>query len=57
MLDRKEAKSSAAVIRNVVALPAEVVNAQDSQKSGKEDVGTIDLLAGGTPCQSFSMGR
>ena len=55
--DRKEAKRRAAAIRNVVALPADgdVVNAGDFTKIGKEDVGTIDLLAGGTPCQSFSI--
>jgi DNA (cytosine-5)-methyltransferase 1 len=55
--DRKEAKRSAAAIRNVVALPAdgEVINAGDFTKIGAEDVGAIDLLAGGTPCQSFSI--
>lgn len=49
--------SSAAAIRNVVALPADgaIVNAGDFTKIGAEDVGTIDLLAGGTPCQSFSV--
>jgi DNA (cytosine-5)-methyltransferase 1 len=54
---RKEAKQRAAAIRNVVALPADgaVVNAGDFTKIGAEDVGTIDLLAGGTPCQSFSV--
>jgi DNA (cytosine-5)-methyltransferase 1 len=54
---RKEAKQRAAAIRNVVALPADgaVINAGDFTKIGKEDVGTIDLLAGGTPCQSFSV--
>lgn len=55
--DRKETKRRAAAIRNVVALPADgdVINAGDFTKIGKEDVGTIDLLAGGTPCQSFSV--
>ena len=54
---RKEAKRRAAAIRNIVALPADgdVINAGDFTKIGKEDVGTIDLLAGGTPCQSFSI--
>jgi DNA (cytosine-5)-methyltransferase 1 len=56
-LDRKEAKRRAAAIRNIVALPADgaVINAGDFTKIGAEDVGTIDLLAGGTPCQSFSV--
>ncbi|MBB6142973.1 DNA (cytosine-5)-methyltransferase 1 [Silvibacterium bohemicum] len=55
--NRKEAKQRAAAIRNVVALPADgaVINAGDFTKIGVEDVGTIDLLAGGTPCQSFSV--
>ncbi|WP_204520157.1 DNA (cytosine-5-)-methyltransferase [Silvibacterium dinghuense] len=55
--DRKEAKRRAAAIRNIVALPADgdVINAGDFTKIGKEDVGAIDLLAGGTPCQSFSI--
>ena len=55
-LDKKEAKRRAAAIRNIVALPADgaIVNAGDFTRIGKEDVGTIDLLAGGTPCQSFS---
>jgi DNA (cytosine-5)-methyltransferase 1 len=55
--DRKEAKRRAAAIRNVVALPADgdVINAGDFTKIGKDNVGTIDLLAGGTPCQSFSI--
>ena len=55
--DRKEARRRAAAIRNVVALPSEgdVINAGDFTKIGKDDVGTIDLLAGGTPCQSFSV--
>jgi DNA (cytosine-5)-methyltransferase 1 len=54
---RKEAKQRAAAIRNIVALPAEgaVINAGDFTKIGADDVGTIDLLAGGTPCQSFSV--
>jgi len=55
--DRKEAKRRASAIRNIVALPADgdVINAGDFTKIGAEDVGTIDLLAGGTPCQSFSV--
>jgi DNA (cytosine-5)-methyltransferase 1 len=55
--DRKEAKRRAAAIRNIVALPADgdIINAGDFTKIGKKDVGTIDLLAGGTPCQSFSV--
>jgi DNA (cytosine-5)-methyltransferase 1 len=54
---RKEAKQRAAAIRNIVALPADgaVINAGDFTKIGADDVGTIDLLAGGTPCQSFSV--
>jgi len=54
---RKEAKQRAAAIRNIVALPADgaVINAGDFTRIGKHDVGTIDLLAGGTPCQSFSI--
>jgi DNA (cytosine-5)-methyltransferase 1 len=54
---RKEAKQRAAAIRNIVALPADgaVINAGDFTRIGKQDVGTIDLLAGGTPCQSFSI--
>lgn len=56
-LDRKEAKRRAAAIRNIIALPADgaVINAGDFTKIGADDVGTIDLLAGGTPCQSFSV--
>jgi DNA (cytosine-5)-methyltransferase 1 len=56
-LDRKEARRRAAAIRNVAALPADgaVINAGDFTKIGADDVGTIDLLAGGTPCQSFSI--
>jgi len=55
--DRNEAKRRAAAIRNIVALPADgdVINAGDFTKIGAEDVGAIDLLAGGTPCQSFSI--
>jgi len=54
---RKEAKQRAAAIRNVVALPANgaVINAGDFTRIGADDVGAIDLLAGGTPCQSFSV--
>ena len=54
---RKEAKQRAAAIRNVVALPAngDVINAGDFTRIGADDAGTIDLLAGGTPCQSFSI--
>jgi DNA (cytosine-5)-methyltransferase 1 len=54
---RKEAKQRAVAIRNIVALPADgvIVNAGDFTKIGKQDVGTVDLLAGGTPCQSFSI--
>jgi len=54
---RKEAKQRAMAIRNIVALPADgaVINAGDFTRIGKQDVETIDLLAGGTPCQSFSV--
>jgi len=54
---RKEAKQCAAAMRNVVALPSAgaVSNFGDFTRIGKKDVGTIDLLAGGTPCQSFSI--
>ena len=54
---RKEAKQRAAAIRNIVALPADgaIVNAGDFTRIGADDVGAIDLLAGGTPCQSFSV--
>ncbi|NYF91371.1 DNA (cytosine-5-)-methyltransferase [Tunturiibacter empetritectus] len=54
---RKEAKQRAAAIRNIVALSAggAVTNAGDFTKIGAEDAGAIDLLAGGTPCQSFSI--
>ena len=55
--DLKEAKRRAAAIRNIVALPADgdVINAGDFTKIGAEDVGAIDLPAGGTPCQAFSV--
>ena len=55
--DRKEAKRRAAAIRNVIALPADgdVINGGNFTRIGTHDVGTIDLLAGGTPCQSFSI--
>jgi DNA (cytosine-5)-methyltransferase 1 len=54
---RKDAKQRGSAIRNVVALPADgaVINAGDFTRIGAADVGTIDLLAGGTPCQSFSI--
>jgi DNA (cytosine-5)-methyltransferase 1 len=54
---RKEAKQRTAAIRNIIALPSAsaIINAGDFTKIGKDDVGTIDLLAGGTPCQSFSV--
>jgi DNA (cytosine-5)-methyltransferase 1 len=54
---RKEAKQRAAAIRNIVALPADgaIINAGDFTNIGADDVGAIDLLAGGTPCQSFSV--
>jgi site-specific DNA-cytosine methylase len=53
----KEAKQRAAAIRNIVALPADgaVINAGDFTRIGAADVGAIGLLAGGTPCQSFSI--
>ncbi len=56
-LTRQEAKQRAAAIRNIVALPADcaVINAGDFTRIGADDVGAIDLLAGGTPCQSFSV--
>ena len=55
--DRKEAKRRAAAIRNIVALSTDgaIINAGDFTRIGAEDAGTIDLLAGGTPCQSFSV--
>ena len=54
---RKEAKQRAAAIRSVIALPADgdVINAGDFTRIGAHDAGAIDLLAGGTPCQSFSI--
>ncbi|MGB8480114.1 MAG: DNA (cytosine-5-)-methyltransferase [Acidobacteriaceae bacterium] len=54
---RQEAKQRAAAIRNVIALPlnSAVVNFGDFTQIGADDVGAIDLLAGGTPCQSFSI--
>ena len=53
----QDAKQRAAAIRNVVALPASgaVPNFGDFTRIGANDVGAIDLLAGGTPCQSFSI--
>src|SRR5258708_6514832 len=53
----KEAKRRATAIRNVIALPASdaIPNAGDFTRIGVEDVGAIDLLARGTPCQSFSI--
>ena len=33
----------------------EVKNLGDFTKIGKDDVGAIDLLVGGTPCQDFSL--
>ena len=53
----KEAKRRAAAIRNVIALPAtgDIPNFGDFTQIGASDVGAIDLLAGGTPCQSFSI--
>jgi DNA (cytosine-5)-methyltransferase 1 len=55
--DRKDAKRRAAAIRNIAALPADgaIVNAGDFTRIGASNVGAIDLLAGGTPCQSFSV--
>jgi len=54
---RKEARQRAAAIRNILALPAagSVSNFGDFTRIGAADVGAIDLLAGGTPCQSFSV--
>jgi DNA (cytosine-5)-methyltransferase 1 len=54
---RQEAKHRAAAIRNVIALPTtgDIPNFGDFTQIGKDDVGAIDLLAGGTPCQSFSI--
>ncbi len=56
-INRKEAKHRAAAIRNVISLPIDgaVPNFGDFTRIGAADVGTIDLLAGGTPCQSFSI--
>ncbi|HEY0308931.1 MAG TPA: DNA (cytosine-5-)-methyltransferase [Acidobacteriaceae bacterium] len=54
---RKEAKQRAAAMRNIVALPAAgtMPNFGDFTRIGADDAGAIDLLAGGTPCQSFSV--
>jgi DNA (cytosine-5)-methyltransferase 1 len=54
---RQEAKRRATAIRNIIALPTtgEIFNFGDFTQIGADDVGTIDLLAGGTPCQSFSI--
>lgn len=54
---RNEAKRRAAAIRNVIALPinGDIPNFGDFTRIGATDVGAIDLLAGGTPCQSFSI--
>ena len=54
---RQEAKRCAAAIRNVIALPTtgDIPNFGDFTRIGANDVGTIGLLAGGTPCQSFSI--
>jgi DNA (cytosine-5)-methyltransferase 1 len=54
---RKEARQRAAAIRNVVALPVQggILNFGDFTRIGADDCGAIDLLAGGTPCQSFSI--
>jgi DNA (cytosine-5)-methyltransferase 1 len=54
---RKEVKRRAAAIRNVIALPTtgDIPNFGDFTRIGADDVGAIDLLAGGTPCQSFSI--
>src|SRR5487761_1260984 len=56
-VSRKEAKRRAAAIRNIIALPTtgDIPNFGDFTQIGADDVGTIDLLAGGTPCQSFSI--
>jgi DNA (cytosine-5)-methyltransferase 1 len=55
--DRKDAKRRAAAIRNVIALPTtgDIPNFGDFTQIGADDVGAIGLLAGGTPCQSFSI--
>lgn len=54
---RKDARRRAVAIRNVIALPMEgaTTNFGDFTKIGAADCGAIDLLAGGTPCQSFSI--
>jgi DNA (cytosine-5)-methyltransferase 1 len=54
---RQEAIERAAAIRNVIAIPTTgaVLNFGDFTRIGADDVGAIDLLAGGTPCQSFSV--
>jgi DNA (cytosine-5)-methyltransferase 1 len=54
---RTEAKRRATAIRNVIALPTtgDIPNFGDFTRIGAHDVGAIDLLAGGTPCQSFSI--
>ena len=54
---RQEAKQRAAAIRNVIALPAtgDILNFGDFTQIGADDARAIDLLAGGTPCQSFSI--
>ena len=54
---RKDAKHRAAAIRNVIALPTtgDIPNFGDFTQIGADDVGAIDLLVGGTPCQSFSI--
>src|SRR6266568_657531 len=54
---RREARQRAAAIRNVIALPTQgaIPNFGDFTRIGADDCGAIDLLAGGTPCQSFSI--
>ncbi len=54
---RKETKRRAAAIRHIIALPTsgDILNFGDFTQIGADDVGAIDLLAGGTPCQSFSI--
>ena len=54
---RKEAKQRAAAVRSIIAMPTAgaVSNFGDFTRIGVEHVGAIDLLAGGTPCQSFSI--
>jgi len=56
----QEAKQRAAAIRNVIALPdtGDIFNFGDFTQIGADDVGAIDLLAGGTVAaatQSFSI--